>query len=145
MAVPLWILILYGWHFTFLFENAIRHDWVHLLQHQSFIVGSLLVWWSVIEPKRRRAGGDLWKVPYLIGARLPGMLLGMAFIIMGSVAYADPYAVTAPEHGWSALTDQQVAGGMMMAMDLAVMLFALMFFFYRSAQDHDRAEAAAAV
>ena len=29
----------------------------------------------------------------------------------GSVAYADPYAVTAPEHGWSALTDQQVAGG----------------------------------
>jgi len=145
VAVPLWILILYGWHFTFLFENAIRHDWVHVLQHQSFIVGSLLVWWAVIEPKRRRAGGDLWKVPYLIGARLPGMLLGMAFIIMGSVAYADPYAVTAPEHGWSALTDQQVAGGMMMAMDLAVMLFALMFFFYRSAQDHDRAETAAAV
>lgn len=145
VAVPLWILILYGWHFTFLFENAMRHDWVHLLQHQSFIAGSLLVWWSVIEPKRRRAGGDLWKVPYLIGARLPGMLLGMAFIIMGSVAYADPYAVTAPEHGWSALTDQQVAGGMMMVTDLAVMLFALMFFFYRSAQDHDRAEAAAAV
>ncbi len=145
VAVPLWILILYGWHFTFLFENAIRHDWVHLLQHQSFIVGSVLVWWSVIEPKRRRAGGDLWKVPYLIGARLPGMLLGMAFIIMGSVAYADPYAVTAPQNGWSALTDQQVAGGLMMATDLAVMLFALMFFFYRSAQDHDRAETAAAV
>jgi putative copper resistance protein D len=145
VAVPLWILILYGWHFTFLFENAIRHDWVHVLQHQSFIAGSLLVWWAVIEPKRRRAGGDLWKVPYLIGARLPGMLLGMAFILMTSVAYADPYAVTAPEHGWSALTDQQVAGGMMMAMDLAVMLFALMFFFYRSAQDHDRAEAAAAL
>ncbi len=145
VAIPLWILILYGWHFTFLFENAIRHDWVHLLQHQSFIFGSLLVWWSVIEPKRRRAGGDLWKVPYLIGTRLPGMLLGMGFIVMGSVAYPDPYAVTAPTHGLSAITDQEVAGGMMMATDLVVMLFALMFFFYRSAQDHDRAEAAAAV
>jgi putative membrane protein len=145
VAVPLWVLILYGWHFRYPFESAVANDWVHALQHQSFVLGSVLVWWSVIEPKRRRAGGDLWKVPYLIGARLPGMLLGMGFILMRSVAYPDPYAVTAPEHGWSAITDQQVAGGMMMAMDLAVMLFALCFFFYRSSEDHAQADRAAAV
>jgi cytochrome c oxidase assembly factor CtaG len=144
VAVPVWVLILYGWHFRAPFESAVANDWVHALQHQSFVLGSVLVWWSVIEPKRRRAGGDLWKVPYLIGARLPGMLLGMAFILMRSVAYPDPYAVTAPEHGWSAITDQQVAGGMMMGMDLAVMLFALCFFFYRSSEDHARSERAAA-
>ena len=62
---------------------------VHALQHQTFVLGALLVWWSVIEPKRRRAGGDLWKVPYVIGARLAGMFLGMAFIIMGTAAYGD--------------------------------------------------------
>lgn len=145
VAIPLWILILYGWHFRFMFQAAVAHEWVHVLQHQSFIVGSVLVWWSVIEPNRRRVPGDLWKVPYLLGARLPGMLLGMAFIIMRSVAYPDPYAITAPEQGWSAITDQQVAGGMMMAIDLTVMLFATGFFFYRSAEDHDRAERATAV
>lgn len=142
VAVPLWILILYGWHFSLPFEAAIRHDWVHALQHQSFVIASVLVWWAVIEPKRRRAGGDLWKVPYLIGARLPGMMLGMAFILMRSVAYADPYSSSAPEHGWSAITDQQVAGGMMMGMDLLVMLCAVCFFFYRSSADHERAEQA---
>ncbi len=148
VAVPLWILLLYGWHFRFLFESAVRHDWVHALQHESFVLGSILVWWAVIEPKRRRAGGDLWKVPYLIGARLPGMMLGMAFILMRSVAYPDPYATTAPTRGWSAITDQQVAGGMMMGMDLLVMLFAVCFFFYRSSADHelaDRAQRAAVV
>ena len=145
VAVPLWVLILYGWHFRFPFESAIRHDWVHALQHESFVIGSVLVWWSVIEPKRRRAGGDLWKVPYLIGARFPGMMLGMAFILMRSVAYPDPYATSAPERHWSAITDQQVAGGMMMGTDLVVMLFALCFFFYRSSEDHARAERAAAV
>lgn len=139
VAVPVWILILYGWHFSFMFEAALRSDWVHVLQHESFVLGSLLVWWSVIEPKRRRVPGDLWKVPYLLGARLAGMFLGMAFVLMRSPAY-DQYARTAPEHGWSALTDQQVAGGMMLGLDLAVMLFAISFVFYRSAQDHDRAD-----
>jgi cytochrome c oxidase assembly factor CtaG len=140
VAIPVWVVILYGWHFSFMFEAAIRHPLVHVIQHESFVLGAMLVWWSVIEPKRRRLPGDLWKVPYLIGSRLAGVFLGMAFILMRSVAYPDPYARTAPEHGWSAITDQQVAGGMMMGLDLLVMLFALSFFFYRSAQDHDRAE-----
>jgi putative copper resistance protein D len=139
VAIPVWIVTLYGWHFAFMFEGALGNEWVHALQHQSFVASSLLVWWSVIEPKKRRLPGDLWKVPYLLGARLAGMFLGMAFIIMRSPAY-DQYARTAVEHGWSPLTDQQVAGGMMLGLDLGVMLFATGFFFYRSAQDHDRAE-----
>ncbi len=139
VAVPIWIVTLYGWHFGFMFEGALKNGFVHALQHQSFVAASLLVWWSVIEPKRRRLPGDLWKVPYLIGARVAGMFLGMAFIIMRTPAY-EQYARSAPEHGWSPLTDQQVAGGMMLGLDLLVMLFATGFFFYRSAEDHDRAE-----
>jgi putative membrane protein len=137
VAILLWILILYGWHFHFMFEGALESDLVHALQHQSFVIGSLLVWWSVVEPQRRRTPGSLWKVPYLLGARLAGMFLGMAFILMRSPAY-EQYARTAAEHGISPLTDQQVAGGMMLGLDLLVMLFATGFFFHRSAQDHDR-------
>jgi putative copper resistance protein D len=144
VAIPLWILILYGWHFAFAFEGALDSDLVHALQHQTFVLGAVLVWWSVIEPKRRRLPGDLWKVPYLIGARLAGMFLGMAFIVMRTPAYGH-YESTTREHGLSPLTDQQIAGGMMLGLDLVVMLFAVGFFFFRSAQDHDRAERAAAV
>ena len=139
VAIPVWVITLYGWHFGFMFEAALTNDFVHALQHASFVGASLLVWWSVIEPKRRRLPGDLWKVPYLLGARISGMFLGMAFIIMRSPAYVQ-YLRGAPEHGWSPLTDQQVAGGMMLGLDLLVMLFATGFFFHRSAQDHDRAQ-----
>jgi cytochrome c oxidase assembly factor CtaG len=128
-----------------MFEAALESPFVHALQHQSIVFGSVLVWWSVIEPKRRRLPGDLWKVPYLIGARVSGMFLGMAFILMRSPAYEEFYGQTAPEHGISAITDQQVAGGMMLLLDLLVMLFALAFFFYRSSEEHERAERAAAV
>jgi putative membrane protein len=145
VAIAVWVLILYGWHFGFAFEAALENDLVHAFQHQSFVLGAVLVWWSVIEPKRRRLPGDLWKVPYVIGARVSGMFLGMAFIIMRSPAYGDFYGATAPDHGLSAITDQQVAGGMMLGLDLLVMLFAVGFFFHRSSQEHDRAERTAAV
>jgi putative membrane protein len=139
VAVPVWIVTLYGWHFGFMFEGALESELLHAVQHQSFVLASLLVWWSVIEPKRKRLPGELWKVPYLLGARLAGMFLGMAFVIMRSPAY-EQYAERAARHGWSPLTDQQVAGGMMLGLDLGVMLFATGFFFFRSAQDHDIAE-----
>lgn len=144
VAVPVWIAILYGWHFAFMFEGALRHPLVHALQHESFVLGSVLVWWSVIEPKRRRMPGELWKVPYILGARLPGMLLAMGFVFLQSPAYGAYYGDRPRDYGLSPLLDQQIAGGMMMALDLSVMLFSVGFFFYRSAQDHDRAEHAAA-
>ena len=144
VAIPIWIVILYGWHIAFLFDAALRHPLLHALQHQTFVVGALLVWWSVIEPKRRRLPGDLWKVPYVLGARLAGMFLGMAFIVMTTPAYAGFYGERAREHGLSPLTDQQIAGGMMLGLDLLVMLFSVGFFFYRSGQEHDSAQRAAA-
>lgn len=145
VAIPVWVLLLYGWHFSFAFEAALENPLVHALQHQSFVAGALLVWWSVIEPKRRRLPGELWKVPYVIGARVSGMFLGMGFIILRSPVYLDAYAGTASAHGLSPLTDQQLAGGMMLGLDLLVMLFCLGFFFHRSSQDHDREQRTAAV
>ena len=143
VAIAVWVVVLYGWHLRFAFEAAAANDLLHALQHQSFVLAAVLVWWSVIEPKRRRLPGELWKVPYILGARLPGMFLGMAFILLRTPAYPDLYARTAQEHGLSPITDQQVAGGMMLGLDLLVMLFCVAFFFYRSAQDEDRAAAVA--
>ena len=144
VAIPVWILILYGWHLSFAFEAALDNDLVHALQHQTFVIGAVLVWWSVIEPKRRRLPADLWKVPYVLGARLAGMFLGMAFILMRTPAYG-AYAERAPEHGISAITDQQVAGGMMLGLDLLVMLFTVGLFFLRSSEESERADRTAAV
>jgi putative membrane protein len=140
-ALAIYIVVLYGWHMAFAFEGALRHPLVHALQHESFVIASVLVWWSVIEPKRRRLRGDLWKIGLIVGTRVASMFLAMAFIIASTPLYAGYYGNRAREHGIAPLLDQQIAGGLMMALDLAIMFFALAFFFYRSAQDHDLAEA----
>jgi len=141
VAIAVYVAVLYGWHLRFAFEGAMRHELVHAFQHESFVLASVLVWLPALEPWRARLRGELWKIGHILGARLAGMFLGMAFIVMRTPAYAGVYGDRGAAHGLSPLDDQQIAGGLMLSLDVIVMLVALCFFFWRAAQDHDRAEA----
>jgi cytochrome c oxidase assembly factor CtaG len=140
IAAPLWLLILYGWHLAPSYDAALRHPVLHALQHQSFLVGSLLVWYPVLEPTRRRVPGALWKIAHITGVRFGGMFLGFALIVITHPIYSGFYDSRALAHGMSPYHDQQLAGGMMMGLDLLVMMTALLFFFMRSANDAERAQ-----
>jgi cytochrome c oxidase assembly factor CtaG len=141
VAVPVYALVLYAWHFAILFEAAVRNPAVHALQHMSFVAIGVLVWWSALEPKRRRVPGALWKIPYIIGARMMGMFLGMSFVLIRVPIYTGVYGAGERGYGLDAVADQQVAGALMVIVDLLIMAFALCFFFLRAGQDADREEA----
>jgi putative membrane protein len=141
VAVPVYIAVLYAWHLAPLFEGALRNEWLHALQHWSFIAASVLVWWAPLEPQRLRVRGELWKAGQVLGARLGGMMLGMAFLAMRAPVYAGFYGDRALAYGLTPLADQQIGGGLMMVVDLVVMLGALGFFFWRAGEEHDRGQA----
>jgi putative copper resistance protein D len=147
VAVPVYVVVLYGWHLPFAFEGALRHPLVHALQHLSFIAIGVLVWWSALEPHHRRVHGDLWKIPYIFSVRMASMFLAMAFLFARSPLYGGFYGDSARSHGFTPVTDQQFAGGLMMSLDIVIMVGSLAYFFWRAAED-DReqleAEAAAA-
>ncbi len=140
VAIPVYAVVLYGWHLTPAFEGAVRHDLVHVAQHASFIFTGMLVWWSAIEPKRRRLRGELWKIAHIFGARMIGMFLGMGFVLIQDPVYAGVYG-SGQRHGIDALADQQIAGAMMVTLDILIMVFALCYFFWHAAQQNDRDEA----
>jgi cytochrome c oxidase assembly factor CtaG len=144
VALPVFAVVLYGWHLSFAFEAAVRSDLVHALQHASFIASGMLVWWAALEPKRRRLHGDLWKIGHILAARLISMMVGMAFVLIRVPVYVDAYGAGERRFGLDALSDQQVAGGLMLTVDVAIMLFALSFFFWRASQQEDEDQAAAA-
>jgi cytochrome c oxidase assembly factor CtaG len=103
------------------------------------------MWWGVIAPQQRPLRAELWKIPQIAGPRLAGMLLGAAFMVMQTPAYAAFYGDKAREYGLSPLADQQIGGGMMFGVDVAIIFFVLTYFFFKSAADADRdAERAAA-
>ena len=134
VAGPVYVLVLFAWHLGFAFEGALRHPAVHALQHECFIVIGILLWWSALEPQRRRLRGELWKIPYIFGTRLITMFLGMAFVFMRTPAYGW-YRDRPHTHGLTALSDQQLAGALMMSFDIAMMVATLCFFFWRASQD----------
>ena len=135
VAIPVYALVLYFWHFSFAFEAAVRNDVVHALQHAGFVGIGMLVWWSALEPKRRRVPGELWKVPYIIGSRIAGMFLGMAFVITREPVYTAVYGTGERALGLAAVADQQIAGALMLITDGAIMFGALTFFFWRASRD----------
>jgi putative copper resistance protein D len=144
VAIPLFVVMLYGWHFKVAFAFAMDHPAVHAVQHLCFVAGALLVWWPVIEPERRRLRPELWKAGHVLGARFMGMFLGMAFVITRRPLYFSIYGERPRQHGLSPVADQQLAGGLMLGLDFFVILFALAFFFWKAAAEHDRAEREAA-
>ena len=132
----MYLVLLYGWHLSPFMEAAVRSDAVHALQHQSFVLGSILVWWPALEPHRRELRGELWKIGHILAARIGGMFLGMALLVTREPVY-DVYVATAPRHGLTPVADQQLAGALMLSLDFFVVLFALSFFFWRAARAED--------
>ena len=53
--------------------------------------------------------GELWKIGHILAARMIGMFLGMAFVLIREPVYTGVYG-TGERHGVSALADQQTAG-----------------------------------
>jgi putative copper resistance protein D len=143
LALPLYVLTVYAWHYAPLFEGALRHPALHALQHEFFIAANLLLWWPVLEPSRRRMGGGLWKIGYVFAARMSTMFLAMIFLFSRSPLYAGEYG-TGPREGISALADQRTAGGLMMTLDIVIMVLAACWFFWDASRAYDREQRDAA-
>jgi putative membrane protein len=142
VSIPVYLVILYTWHFAFAFEGALRNPLVHVLQHASFVFAGVLIWWCAIEPQRARLRGELWKIPYIFASRMVSMFLGVGFLVSRHPLYHDYYGNRPRAHGISPLADTQLAGGLMMTLDMVIIAGALIFFFWRASQDADRDEEA---
>jgi cytochrome c oxidase assembly factor CtaG len=115
---------------------------VHALQHACFIGAGTLLWWPVLEPKRRRLRPELWKIGYFLGTRMVTMVIGMDFVFIRHPLYTGVYGAGTRKYGLSPIDDQQIGGGIMTTVDVYLMVFVLSLLFYRAAQQSARDEEA---
>jgi putative membrane protein len=139
VALPLWAIDLYVWHVPVLYQAATEHSAIHALQHTCFIGFGVLMWMPLVGPlPQPKWFGIPAKIGYLIGVRFTGIVLGNVFMWSNSVFYPD-YAGGEAKWHISAVTDQSIAGVIMMVEGGFVTLGVLSWLFLEWAkQDTER-------
>jgi len=106
-------LALIGWHIPGVFEAALRWDWLHELEHASFLATGLLFWWPVVQPWPSASKWPRWSIPvYLFFATLPCDVLSAFLVFCDRVVYRS-YLSTPQNFGISPLQDQECAAALM--------------------------------
>lgn len=135
VALALWTITLFLWHAPPLYEAAYGNSATHFLEHAMFITVGVLLWMPVFGPLPNppwfTAG---WKVVYVIVMRLIATVLGNILMWDGQVLYK-VYATGEAKHHIEALTDQSIAGVVMMVEGVFLGLGVLAWFFFQAATE----------
>jgi putative membrane protein len=135
IALPLWMLNFYFWHVPALYDAAYGGAPVHALEHATFIFFGCLMWMPVFGPlPTPQWFTAAWKVVYVIAVRFAGAILGNVLMWSDTVLY-DVYRPGEREWHISPVTDQSIAGVIMMVEGTFLGLGLLAWFFFKAARE----------
>jgi putative membrane protein len=109
-AFLLYGLALWVWHVPALYDYALEHEGIHIVQHLGFFGTAALFWWGIAHGRYGRAGYGA-AVVYVFATAVHGGILGALLTVSPRVWYA-PYVAHHPP-GLTPLEDQQLAGLLM--------------------------------
>lgn len=137
VAIVVWAVNFYAWHSPYLYQEALRHDTLHALEHATFLVFGIAVWMALLGPLPKPAWFTNWaRLVYIIAVRLIGTVLANILIFGGTVFY--PYYRPGDAH-WhiSPLADQVAAGGLMMVEESLLTIGLFCWLFLRVARENE--------
>jgi putative membrane protein len=117
VAFALWATNLAVWHIPSLYINAVLHPWLHDLEHGSFMLAGLLAWTLLIDPGSHRRLTTAGRIAF--GAAMFGAGQVLTSVLVFS--FHPLYPLYHGAYGFSALTDQKLAGVVMMVEQLLVL------------------------
>lgn len=130
-----WTLLngtLVAWHIPSAYDAAVRDEWLHALEHVSFLATAIVFWAQVVgAPPLRARLTDIQRAGFLWAAMIPGWILAIVLAFASTPLYA-AYAGRAgrPAH-LGALGDQAIAAGVMWVPGSLAYVVAIILSFYR--------------
>jgi putative membrane protein len=135
----IWVVTLVGWHDPNLYNAALRREGVHILEHLSFFLPSMLLWWNITGagPRVRKQAGLIGRIALVIAAIPPNMLIGIALAFATGPVYS--YYTAVPRlWGIDVLTDQQIGGVIMWVPGSMMYIVAALILIARLLEGEDR-------
>jgi cytochrome c oxidase assembly factor CtaG len=139
-GVVAYVGAMWVWHIPTLYDAALEHSSVHVLEHLSFAAAGLLYWWHLLSPIRSRLRlGGIGPVLYMASTKLLVGFLGILLAFSPEVFYS-VYETGGTRWGMSALDDQHVAGLVMALEQSIIMGIALAYLFIRMLAESEEEE-----
>ncbi len=144
-GVIAYVGVMWLWHVPALYDAAVEHTLVHVLEHVSFAAAGALYWWHLLSPIRSRLRlGGMGPIIYMASTKVLVGFLGVLLAFAPGRLY-DAYGADGVQRwGMDPLTDQHVAGLIMGLEQSLVMGVGLAYLFFRmlteSEQEEQRAE-----
>jgi putative membrane protein len=137
-AIGLYVVVMWIWHIPALYDAALEHPAVHVLEHVVFSIAGGLYWWHLLSPIRaRKRLGGMGPVMYMVSTKILVGLLGVGLAFAPSAIY-DFYERQPGYWGLSPGTDQAIGGLIMATEQSIVMGVALAYLFVRALEESNR-------
>ncbi|MCO5187933.1 MAG: cytochrome c oxidase assembly protein [Anaerolineae bacterium] len=109
-----YIIFLWGWHDSSMYNAALRSDLVHDIEHTTFFITAMLLWWHITGagPRFHKRLGYLGRAALAIAAIPATMIAGVAIAFASTPIYTF-YESVPRLWGISVMTDQQLGGAIM--------------------------------
>ena len=125
MAAIIFSVPIVIWHVPVLYEAALRHHNLHIVQHLVFLSTAVIMWWPVLSPiPELPRAQHLVQLLYLFLLGIPMSVTGALITLSDSVLY--PFYATAPRVGGLSPLDDQQIGGLLMWVLGGLMLWIVM-------------------
>jgi len=147
--LPAWLLFnvtFVGWHIPAAYNATLTSGVIHALEHAMFFFIGLLFWARVIDPGPLRPR-LVWpvRIAYAASTMVVGWLLAITLVMVQHPIYGYYAALETRPGGITALTDQQLAAGVMWVPGSLAYTITFIIGFYRWLEpDRSRSSAPAA-
>jgi putative membrane protein len=128
------------WHIPGAYDLTLRYGTIHVCEHAMFFFTGLLFWARVIDPGPLRPR-LVWpaRIAYVSGSMIVGWMLAIVLVLEPHAIYGYYASLKSRPGGISALTDQQLAGGVMWVPGSVAYTVTFLIGFYRWLT-HDQTE-----
>jgi cytochrome c oxidase assembly factor CtaG len=126
IALPVWLVVWYGVHFSVFYDFALRNPWALNIEHALLIASGLLFWWPVLAGEPHDVPVPI-KIGYLGAAFVGSVFLGLG-LTFSETPFYEFYAEAPRLWGFSPARDQNFGGILMNVEQAAVFLTAILYF-----------------
>jgi len=137
-AVFLYVGMMGFWHVPRMYDLALEHSEIHVLEHMCFLTAGMLYWWHLLSPIKPRAGfSGMGQIVYMAVTKFFVGLLGIILVFSPHALYA--WYEDHPHYwGLSVHADQSMAGAVMALEQSVIMAIALVHIIMRMFGDSEK-------